>query len=362
MNEQLSRQFSPDWVIPPGTTIADLLEEKGWSQTEFASRIQYTKKHVNLLIQGKAPITEDTAIRLERVLGSTVNFWLNREVLYREALARKEDLKQLNDSVGWLKLLPIKDMIKFGWIKDWVDKRELVAECLRFFGVASVDGWESRYKSPTAAFRASKLTEKHKGSTSAWLRQGERQVAEISCAPFNRATFLSTLQEIRSLTQEENEDIFIPKLVQMCANAGVVLAIVPAPKGCPVSGATRWLVPNKALIILSDRYKTNDQFWFSFFHESGHLLLHSKKLWFIDVEAQIDDQQESEADRFASQTLVPTQYTPKLFRLSKSEKAVRDFAEEIGIAPGIIVGRIQREGILPWTHLNKLKLKIDLKQ
>jgi len=359
MSKEHSRQFNPDWVIPPGATIADLLEERGWSQTEFASRIGYTKKHVNLLIQGKVSLTEDAAIKLERVLGSTVNFWLSREALYREVIARKEDLNYLNDSVSWLKKLPLKDMISFGWIKNWADKRELVSECLKFFGVASVNAWELKYQKPIAAFRSSNLTDNHKGSTSAWLRQGERQVAEISCAPFNRDTFHSALQEVRKLTQEDKQEKFLPKLVQACADAGVALAIVRTPKGCPISGATRWLGPDKALIILSNRYKTNDQFWFSFFHEAGHLLLHSKKLWFIDVEGQMDDKQENEADNFASHTLIPKEYIPKLFKLSKSEKMVRAFAREIGIAPGIVVGRMQKEKILPWSYLNKLKIKLE---
>lgn len=133
--------FKPDWFSPPGATIADLLEERGWSQTEFALRMEYTKKHIHLLIQGKAPINEETAIKLERVLGSTVSFWLNREASYREALARKEALHELHDSIGWLKRLPIKDMIKFGWIKNCLDKKDLVDECLKFFGVASVGTW-----------------------------------------------------------------------------------------------------------------------------------------------------------------------------------------------------------------------------
>jgi addiction module HigA family antidote len=360
MNKKPFREFSPDWVIPPGATIAELLEELGWSQTEFASRLGYTKKHVNLLIQGKVSLTEDAAIKLERVLGSTVSFWLNREALYREALARSEDLNQLNDSIGWLKELPIKDMINFGWIKNCSDKRETVIECLKFFGVASVNAWESKYQKPIAAFRSSNLTENHKGATSAWLRQGERQVADIQCAPFNRITFLSKLQEIKKLTNEENESVFIPKLIQYCAIAGVALAIVKTPKGCPISGATKWLGTDKALIILSDRYKTNDQFWFSFFHEAGHLLLHSKKLWFIDVEGQMDDKQEKEADDFASQTLIPNEHVSKLMTLFKSEIAIRAFAKEIGIAPGIVVGRMQKEEILPWSHLNKLKVKLNL--
>ena len=138
----------------------------------------------------------------------------------------------------------------------------------------------------------------------------------------------------------------------------MALAVVRAPKGCPVSGSTRWMDAKRALIILSDRYKTNDQFWFSFFHEAGHLLLHGKRLWFIDVEGQLDDKQEQEADKFATNILIPPQHIPKLLKLSKSEKAIKNFAQEIGISPGIVVGRMQKEKILPWSHLNALKTKL----
>jgi len=84
MNEQ-TKGFSPDWLIPPGATIADLLQERGWKQTEFASRIDFSPKHVNLLIKGEVMINEEIALKLERVLGSTVGFWLTREARYREA-------------------------------------------------------------------------------------------------------------------------------------------------------------------------------------------------------------------------------------------------------------------------------------
>ena len=88
MTEQVAC-FQPDWVSPPGETIADLLEEIGWSQVEFAQRCGYTTKHVSHLINGKASLTEDTALKLERVLGSNARFWMTREAQYRELAARQ---------------------------------------------------------------------------------------------------------------------------------------------------------------------------------------------------------------------------------------------------------------------------------
>jgi len=81
--------FAPDWILlPPGETIADLIEERGWSQTDLAKHLGYTLKQVSLLIDGKASITEEIALKLENVLGSTAGFWLRMEARYRADLAQ----------------------------------------------------------------------------------------------------------------------------------------------------------------------------------------------------------------------------------------------------------------------------------
>ena len=95
MTEKINR-FEPKWLLPPpGETILDILEERNWTQSEFARRAGYTTKHVSQLVRGKAAITEDTALRLERVLGSSAKFWLSREARYREAIARAEEKERL---------------------------------------------------------------------------------------------------------------------------------------------------------------------------------------------------------------------------------------------------------------------------
>lgn len=352
--------FEPDWLSPPGDTIGDLLDERGWSQTEFAQRIGYTTKHVNQLIRGKAPISQETALRLERVLGSTARFWLQREAEYRETLARRTEQEQFGQNIGWLSELPLREMIGFGWVQDCrANSAAQVAECLGFFGVATVAAWRERYIVPLAAFRASQRFEKQPGAVAAWLRQGERRAGAIECAPFQRRKFRQVLLELRALTNESDPAVFVPRLTELCASAGVAVVIEPAaPQGCPVSGAVRWLTPETALLMLSLRYKSNDQLWFSFFHEAGHLLLHGKRLLFLEMEETLANDEEAEADAFARDFLIPRQRAPELQQM-RSEAAVRQFAAEIGIAPGIVVGRMQKEGWLPWSHLNGLKERYD---
>jgi addiction module HigA family antidote len=359
--------FSPDWISPPGDTIEDILEERGWSKAELAQRAGFTKKHVNELVKGRAPISADAAERLSRVLGSTPDFWLVRDAQYQAALVRRRAIEAAKDHATWLEDLPLRWMRQQCLVESLHHKGAQVVECLRFFGVASVDAWHNQYEAPLAAFRASKRFESKLGSVAAWLREGERRASGMRCQPFKKRGFRSTLVELRSLTGETDPDVFVPRLLSLCAEHGVAVVFVPAPPGCPASGATRWLAPDKAMLLLSLRYRANDHLWFTLFHEAGHLLLHGKKLMFLEGVDGLDKQQEEEADRFARDLLIPPAEARRLAALSSSGRVskdqVRAFAEEMGVAPGIVVGRMQFEEWLPWTHMNDLKVRYsdDLK-
>lgn len=356
----LEHTAATDWVSPPGDTILDRLEELGWSQKELAERLDYTTKHVSLLVNGKAAITEDTALRLERVLGSTARFWLEREAQYQEARARRQQLDALAAEKDWLKELPLRDMVKFGWVRRCSHKGQQVAECLGFFAVASVAAWRCRYAECGAAFRTSPSFRQSGPAVGAWLRQAEREASAIDCAPFRRSTFDMALNEARALTREADPERFIPRIVASCREAGVALVLVPAPKGCRASGAAKWLTKDKAMVALSLRHRSNDHLWFSFFHEAGHIALHGKKMAFIDGPEGLDGEQEQEADRFARDRLIPPQAAERLRTLPPTAEAIQRFADSEGIAPGIVVGRMQKEGLLSWkTSLNQLKVRYD---
>jgi hypothetical protein len=317
----------------------------------------YTRKHVNQLIKGAAGITEEAAIKLERVLGSSAGFWLNREAQYREALARQAELADLKPSVFWLSELPIADMVKFGWIQRSSQKVHMVAACLQFFGVATVDAWRELYATLGATYRASPAFEKKSGAVASWVRHGEVQAETRAVDPFRRDGLVALMPELRSLTREPDPAVFIPKLERFLAAVGVVLVVAPTPKGCPVSGLTKWTGPDRALVMLSFRYKTNDHFWFSLFHEMGHLLLHGKKLLFLEGWAEgLQPEQEAEADRWAAGALIPPTRIADLKRLDTNADAIRNIADNLGIAPGILVGRLQHDDLLPWSSLNELKV------
>ena len=143
----------------------------------------------------------------------------------------------------------------------------------------------------------------------------------------------------------------------MCAQAGVALVFVPELPKTHTSGATRWLTRDKALIQLSLRYKTDDHLWFTFFHEAAHILLHGKKTVFIEDNTK-SDLLEKAADKFALVTLIsPADYKSFLKKGDKSTPAIKRFARSQGIAPGIVVGRLQHDKYLPHSCGNDLKQK-----
>jgi HTH-type transcriptional regulator / antitoxin HigA len=356
MSDHLTR-FEPDWVSPPGDTIADLLAEKGWTQTDLALRTGYTKKHINELVIGKASITPEAALKLESALGGAAAFWLARESQYREALVRRDTEERLALEAGWLDELPLTSMVKHGWVLRVQGAGRQVAECLRFFGVASVDAWREAYQRPLCAFRVPPKPKMRVGSIAAWLRKGEIEASKIECATYDATSFRRTLDQLRALTTEPDPRVFIPALVGKAAAAGVAVVFVPAPTGCPAFGVTKWLTPAKALLQLSLRYKTNDQLWFTLFHEAGHLVLHGKRLMFLEGADSVSAEHEDEANRFATNLLIPEPDATRMRQLPASHAAIEDFARKIGIAPGIVVGRLQKEGRLPWSHLNALKVR-----
>jgi addiction module HigA family antidote len=347
--------FNADWASPPGELIEEVLEEYGWTRAELAQRLAFSAKHVNELLKGRATITADTAERLERVLGHDAGFWLRLEANYQQDLVRLQHLDQLAGQKGWLKELPLRWLQNQGWVETCSHKGQQVAACLKFFAVASVDAWRQRYEQPLAVYRTSKSFTTEQGALASWLRRSETQAAAIPCRPYDAKAFRTSLQEMRRLSCEQDPSVLVPQLQGLAAAAGVAVVFVPAPPKCRVSGATQWLSPERALIALSLRHKTNDHLWFTLFHEAGHILKHGKKATFVDGLDGVDEEHEAEADRFAADQLIPPAAAQTLQGL-RSEQEVMAAAETLGIAPGIVVGRMQHEGWLPRTHLNGLKL------
>jgi len=361
MGNTIRNEYKPELVSAPGDTLLETLETIGMSQAALARRMGRPIKTINEIIQHKAAITPETALQLEHVLRIPASFWINREQHYRESLARFTEKQRLASWIPWLEELPIREMAYRGWMPVCIGQSQQVAASLQFFGVASPDAWRNVWADRAVAHRESTF-QPHAGNfgaVAAWLRQGEIEAQEIETAPYNANGMHKAFKHIRKLTIEP-VSTFREEIVRECANAGVAVVFVPELPGIGMSCATQWLTPTKALMQLSLRYKTDDHFWFAFFHAAGHLLRHGKRQVFLEVDQQKRTVAEEEADIFAANILIdPIQWQQFVKRNYYHSKAgIEKFAQEVGIVPGIVVGRLQHEGCLPFDHHNELKRRL----
>ncbi len=223
--------------------------------------------------------------------------------------------------------------------------------------MASVDAWDDVYAELVCAFRTSKVYEAKPKVLATWLRLGEIAAQDIYCEPYDRKRLEGALPSLRELTLQD-ADVFYDQLRDICAACGVAVVFVPELTGSRASGVARWLTPAKALIQLSFRYKADDHLWFTFFHEIAHILRHGKTDVWIEATSSPDNPREAEADSFSRDTLIPRAEARELATL-KTLDDVRRFADKIGIAPGIVVGRLQHDGQWPYTQGNQLKRQLS---
>ncbi|KMP10608.1 hypothetical protein UR09_05735 [Candidatus Nitromaritima sp. SCGC AAA799-A02] len=356
MVSETKYKFEPDYAIPPGETVQETLDHLGMSQADLAERTGKTPKHINEIVKGKAPITPGTSLELERVLGAPANFWNNLEKNYREALARLDEKKRLDKEGKWLEKFPLKDLTRWGIVSKGRDKVQKVSELLHFFAVGNSGAWRNVWAGERAVFRKSPAFRQSPEAVSAWLRMGELQAQEIGCLPFIKEKFQGVLRTIRRDLILKPVKTLWPELVELCSRAGVAVVCVPELNKTHLSGATHWLNSQKAVIQLSFRGKSNDHFWFTFFHEAGHILKHGKKEGFIEDGAP-QGEKEEEANKFAADYLLGSrEYRDFLAGGSKNKTSIRAFAKNMGLPPGIVVGRLQHDGHVPRGFYNDLKV------
>ena len=353
-----ANQYRPDYAIPPGWILQERLGAHGISHAEFARRCGRSAKLISEIVAGKAPIEPKTALQFEKVLGVDATIWLGIESDYRLHLEREAEARTDWEATEWSMGFPVDELVKRGVIAKPSSNADRVSKLLSFFGVASVETWRIRQGGLRVAYRHSPSFKSNEPALRTWLRLGEMKAAQTGCSDYNAARFKQALTRIRALTATPSDET-LSETQRCCLASGVVLAIIkPLPKTA-LSGATRWLTSRKALIQLSARHMSDDQLWFSFFHEAAHILIHGKKDIFVhETKGKISDADE-EADDWATNFLVPIEDWDRFTQSSPfGESKVVQFANEQGIAPGIVVGRLQHEKRIPWNHLNRLKVRL----
>jgi len=355
----LGADFPPDWLLPPGRILQAELDARDLTQAELAARTNLSTKHVNQVIKGAASLTFDMALRLERTLGTPAGFWNRLEANHQDQRAREKAREELSRNLGWLRRFPLPALIERNILSTDDSDVTTLERLLQFFQVADIEAYERTWAEPVAAgFRRAQHTNVDAYATAAWLRLGERLAEQNPCDPYDPVAFAQLLPNLRRLTLLPDQEA-LTVLRRECATVGVAVVYEPELPGCRACGATRWITPSKALILLSGRYRYHDIFWFTFFHEAAHLILHPKRRIFVDLEAKGDDVDghEKAANDYAASTLIPDEYADRLTQHTTARRAA-ELADELGIARGIVAGRLSHLQN-NWTRYLRLRRKLD---
>lgn len=349
--------FDPDWFSRPGDTLAALMSRHGLSAADLAYRLGCDRAVVRDILAGIASIDGTLADGLASTVGGTPSFWRKRQASYDRLLSKAADAVPAKAASDWLKQIPWSGMASSGWIERPLGPPQALRSCLAYFGVVDPEDWHRRYSAVSAdvAFRTSPSFESSLGPLSAWLRQAEIEASMAPCAAWDRNELEARLEGLRKLTLLREPSKFLPRLRCICAEAGVVVVALRGPQGCRASGAARFVSPDRAMVALSFRHLSEDHFWFTFFHEIGHLLLHGGSATFVDLDSSATDEREREANAFAATTLVPAARQGEMATLGSRSQRVLRFAASVGIPPGIVVGQMQHQNLLGPANLNFLK-------
>jgi HTH-type transcriptional regulator/antitoxin HigA len=355
--------YNPDIAIHPGVTLKDTLDSLGMSQKELAERTGLAIQTVNKIIRGIDPITPETAVKLERVFGTSAAFWNNLDRSFQESTARIKAEKKLQEEYSLArKFTCYSELVQWQYVPEARDIKEKTNNLLRFFGVNSLRTVDQLN---CIAFRKSEKKSISRECVSAWLRCGELDVqkkdSKSKSKEYDQKKLIEFIDEFRKLTLLEPEE-YGRKIKTISEDCGVNIVFTPYIKKTYINGATRW-INNNPLIQISPRFSFSDIFWFTFFHELGHIILHGKKDKFIEFDFDMSHEaKEKEANDFASSKLIPEDKAKEFFVKNDIDaKSLVDFAKNVGIHPGIVAGRLAHEGKISWNGAGIFRQRIGLK-
>lgn len=340
-------------AAPPGVTIREQLENRGMRQNEFAKRMGMTEKHISHLINGEVRLTPDVALRLELVLGIPARVWNNLEATYQEKAARAVAENEMDADVELVKSIPYREMASFHWVEDVKDAKERVYQLRRFFEVAKLEVLSSLLI-PGIAFRRTATNESSDYALAVWAQKARIEARNIETAKINLKLLDESIYRIREMTTMDPA-FFCPQLTQRLAACGIAIVFLPHIGGSFLHGAS-FFDGDHIVVGLTVRGKSADRFWFSLFHECCHIL----KGHIADPSITTEEQ-EREADAFARDVLISEDvYRSYVESKSFGKDSILEFSKKIGIDPGIVVGRLQKDGFIQYNWYNDLKTQYQI--
>ena len=353
--------ISLDLIIHPGETIADILEERGLTQSELAARTGMTPAFISNVISGKKNISANFAMSLEYALGVPKSFWLNLQANYDAELLEyneehtitseeREIRKKLSEIIKYL-----RDSLK---IPEKQSINDNILSLRSFFQVSNLCNLKDII--PSGAFRLATSTTIDPYVLGAWLRICQMREKSVYENEFSIEKVDSLISELKAVMTNSGCNLQT-ELANVMMRYGIDFSVVHNFRGAPVHGYICQKSENRYQMALTIRGSYADRFWFSLFHELGHIVNGdvSKTQKFIDISESEQTTREIEADKFATNALIDSSDYIE-FLCSEdyhSINAIRKFAKAQNVMPYIVIGRLQKEGKIPYSWFSDYKLR-----
>lgn len=354
----------------PGYYLKQLIEDQHISQEELAKRLQASPKYISDLVNGRINFTEETILKLATAFGTSTSMWLNLNQSFIEKKLEIEQQKKLERECELVRQLDYQFWVKLGILPAARFAKDKAMRLQSYFKISSLSVLYEKNFLVQYRTGISERSQKNMMNANAWVQTAINLGSTMEVEPFSLKKLNLLLPEIRAMNTEDPQ-VFLPKLKDLLRTCGIAFVLLPNLKSSGINGAVKWWTKDKVILAMNDRRKYADTFWFSLFHELGHVrqqrikLLHvsTEKPW-IEKETLLE-KLEKEADKFAQDYLIPSDAYDQFLKKTGQkfdEKNIRDFAKEIGVLPGIVLGRLQHDKLIKHNSpLNELRDQYSVK-
>lgn len=351
-------EYDDKIAFHPGYYIKEIVEDSGLTQEDFAKRLDTTPKNLSLLIRGEQSLSIDIAMKLSRMIGTSVSYWLNLQNAYDALIAEfksKEELVQERVIFSFLDYKYFREHFGLPDLPRKID--EQIVYVRNFLNVSTLTVLKKRDMAVNFRSATGELAEANIIKANIMVQIATNIALKTEASKFNKTLFEEAVRYALTLTK--NHSTFYPLIREAFAKAGVIFVILPNISGSKINGATK-KVGNNIMLMVNDRRLNSDTFWFTLFHEIGHIMNGD---YGISFDAESGEQEEI-ADKYAENMLIPCELYRKFIEENRFDvQSISIFAKKIDRDPGIVLGRLLNDGKVAyndWT-LTSLRHKYRVK-
>ena len=351
-------EYNDTIAFHPGYYIKEIVDESGLTQEDFAKRLDTTPKNLSLLIRGEQSLSIDIAMKLSRMIGTSVSYWLNLQNAYDALIAQFKSEEELEAERKVFEYFDYKYFRENYALPDLPRKKnEQIKKVREFLNVATLSVFTRRDMAVSFRNSTTEITEASIVKANTMVQIATNKALKVEAPKFNKKKFEEAVQYALTLTQKHNE--FYSLIYKAFLEAGVIFVILPNISGSKTNGATKKIGDN-IMLLVNDRRLYADSFWFTLFHEIGHIVNGD---YGISFEKETGKQEEA-ADKYAEDMLIPPEQYQEFVSNNRFDMcAIKEFATHIDRDPGIVLGRLQNDKKVAfddWT-LKPLKRQYKVK-